>query len=163
MGANRAGGGTVKAMLNRLGAEGLIAAFRTSFRSSALELGGHVIVTPVEPVSDRQADALGIGRESARVIAKCWPRRAGKTGECSKPTNGEDLTPAHIVRLDGWTSRLRSPRGRSREHLVSPAGITVLRDEMGLVSAVVAARGREALAQRLEVLEPLGPLCLPVL
>jgi hypothetical protein len=39
----------------------------------------------------------------------------------------------------------------------------VLRDEMGLVSAVVAARSREALAQGLELLEPMGPLSLPVL
>ena len=46
MGANRAGWGAVKATLNRLGAEGLIAAFRTSFRGSAPKLGGHVAVTP---------------------------------------------------------------------------------------------------------------------
>jgi hypothetical protein len=45
---------------------------------------------------------------------------------------------------------------------VSPTGITVLREEMSLVSAVVAARGREALAQGLELLEPMGPLSLPV-
>jgi hypothetical protein len=45
-------------VLNRLGAEGLIAAFRTSFRGPAPELGVHVIVTPGEPVTDEQADAL---------------------------------------------------------------------------------------------------------
>ena len=45
-------------MLNRLVAEGLIAAFRTSFRGPAPELGVHVIVTPVEPITDEQADAL---------------------------------------------------------------------------------------------------------
>src|SRR4051812_27259463 len=60
-------------------------------------------------------------------------------------------------------ARLRSLGASSREHLVSPTGVTVLRDEMSLVSAVVAARSREALAQGLELLEPLGPLSLPVL
>jgi hypothetical protein len=39
----------------------------------------------------------------------------------------------------------------------------VLRDEMSLVSAVIAARRCEALAQGLELLEPMGPLSLPVL
>ena len=58
MGANRAGGGTVNAVHNRLGAEGLIAAFRASFRGPAPKLGVHVIVTPVEPATDGQADAL---------------------------------------------------------------------------------------------------------
>lgn len=58
MGAKRAGWGTVKAVLNRLVAESLIAAFRTSFRGPAPELGAHVIVTPVEPVTDGQATDL---------------------------------------------------------------------------------------------------------
>ena len=53
MGANRAGWGAVKAMLNRLVAESLIAAFRTSFRGSAPELGVHVVMTPVEPSTKR--------------------------------------------------------------------------------------------------------------
>ena len=60
-------------------------------------------------------------------------------------------------------ARLRSLGASSREHFVSPAGVTVLRDEMSPVSAVIAARSREALAQGLELLEPLGPLSLPVL
>ena len=52
MGAKRAGWGAVKAMLNRLVAESLIAAFRTSFRGPAPELGVHVIVTSGEPITD---------------------------------------------------------------------------------------------------------------
>jgi hypothetical protein len=53
-------------VLNRLGAEGLIAAFRTSFRGPAPELGVHVIImTPVEPVTDGQADALRTQVETA--------------------------------------------------------------------------------------------------
>ena len=71
MGAKRAGWGAVKAMLNRLVAESLIAAFRTSFRGPALELGGHATVTPVEPVSDGQADALRCRIETA--LAKRVP------------------------------------------------------------------------------------------
>jgi hypothetical protein len=39
----------------------------------------------------------------------------------------------------------------------------MLRGKMSPVSAVVAARSREALAQGLELLEPMGPLSLPVL
>ena len=53
MGPKRAGWGTALAVLNHLVAEGLIAAFRTSFRGSALELGVHVIVTPGEPSTKR--------------------------------------------------------------------------------------------------------------
>jgi hypothetical protein len=45
-------------VLNGLGAEGTIATFRTSFRGPAPELGVHVIVTPVEPVTDEQVDEL---------------------------------------------------------------------------------------------------------
>jgi len=60
-------------------------------------------------------------------------------------------------------SPARSLGASSREHLVSPTSITVLRDEMSPVSAVIAARSREALAQGLELLEPMGPLSLPVL
>jgi hypothetical protein len=65
MGANRAGWGAVKAVLNCLVAESLIAAFRTSFRGPAPELGVHVIVTPVEPATDGQADALRTQVETA--------------------------------------------------------------------------------------------------
>ena len=71
MGANRAGWGAVKTVLNRLVAEGLIAAFRTSFRGSAPELGGHVAVTPGEPVTNGQADALRCRVETA--LAKRVP------------------------------------------------------------------------------------------
>ena len=65
MGANQAGWGAGKATLSRLGADGLIAAFRTSFRGPALELGGHVIVTPIEPATNEQADALRCPVETA--------------------------------------------------------------------------------------------------
>ena len=71
MGAKRAGWGTVNAVLNRLVAEGLITAFRTSFRGPTPELGVHVIVTPVEPVTDRQAADLRTQVETA--LAKCVP------------------------------------------------------------------------------------------
>jgi len=58
-------------VLNRLVTEGLIAASRTSLRGPAPELGVHVIVTPVEPVSDRQAGALQCRVETA--LAKHGP------------------------------------------------------------------------------------------
>src|SRR5215216_6645634 len=55
MGGKRLIWGDVNAALNRLVAEGVIAAFRTSFGGHAPELGVYVIVTPVERVTDVQA------------------------------------------------------------------------------------------------------------
>ena len=49
---------------------------------------------------------------------------------------------------------------RGREHFVSPAVIDVLDGKMGLVGAVVAACSCEAISQRLELLQPVGPLSL---
>src|SRR3954470_24772733 len=48
---------------------------------------------PLPPATGRNIgdnDATFAPRISPQVI-----RRGDKTGECSKPTNGEDLTPAH--------------------------------------------------------------------
>ncbi len=50
--------GDVNAALNRLVAEGVIVAFRTSFGGLAPELGVHVIVTPADLVSDLQAEEI---------------------------------------------------------------------------------------------------------
>jgi hypothetical protein len=71
MGAKRAGWGAVNAGLNRLGAEGLIAALQTSFRGPASELGVHVIMMPVEPVTDGQADAPRCRGSRLRCPSAC--------------------------------------------------------------------------------------------
>jgi hypothetical protein len=65
MGAKRAGWGRVNTVLNRLVAEGLITTFRTSFGGPAPELGVHVIVTPVEAITDEQAAELRTRVETA--------------------------------------------------------------------------------------------------
>ena len=58
MGGKRLIWGDINAALNRLVAEGVIAAFRTSFGGLAPELGVHVIVTSVERVTDVQAEEI---------------------------------------------------------------------------------------------------------
>jgi hypothetical protein len=65
MGAKRPGWGTVNAVLNRLVAEGVIAAFRTSFSGPRPELDVHVIITPAESVTDAKADAIRSQVETA--------------------------------------------------------------------------------------------------
>ncbi len=65
MGGKRRLWGDLNAALNRLIADGVIAAFKTSFGGPAPEMGAHVIVTPVEPVSDPLAEEIRNRVESA--------------------------------------------------------------------------------------------------
>ena len=58
MGGKRRIWGDVNAVLNRLVADGVIAAFKTSFGGLAPEMGAHVIVMPVERVSDLHAEEI---------------------------------------------------------------------------------------------------------
>ena len=58
MGGKRRIWGDVNAALNRLVADGVIAAFKTSFGGPAPEMGAHVIVTPVERVTDLHAEEI---------------------------------------------------------------------------------------------------------
>ena len=61
--------GDVNAVLNRLVAEGLIAAFRTNFDAATFDIGLHVLVTPVHAISDQEADALRSQIEDALAFA----------------------------------------------------------------------------------------------
>jgi len=65
MGGKRRIWGDVNAALNRLVADGVIAAFKTSFGDLAPEMGAHVIVTPVERVADLHVEEIRSRVESA--------------------------------------------------------------------------------------------------
>ena len=65
MGGKRMLWGDVNAALNRLVAEGAIVAFKSNFDRLIPDLGLHVHVTPVRPVTDLEAKALCNRVESA--------------------------------------------------------------------------------------------------
>src|SRR3954463_8155823 len=81
------------------------------------------------------ATGSSIGEKDATLAPRISPqavRRADKTGECSKPTNGEDLTPAHTA-------------GRAAVLPRHPDRVLALLQEAGLVDDQHAVRGPEML------------------
>src|SRR3954468_2147141 len=81
----------------------MAATFRPCRRSSKIIMSSPRLTTvPLPPATGRN-----IGDKEATLAPRISPqviRRADKTGEYSKPTNGEDLTPAHTAgRFDDLT------------------------------------------------------------
>ena len=71
------------------------------------------------------------------IRTRTWPlgspqavRRADKTGECSKPTNGEDLTPAHKSSLRTWGLKLKERIGFKRAAIAVARKLAVVMHAM---------------------------------
>src|SRR5215207_94622 len=121
--------GDVNAALNRLVADGVIAAFKASFSGPAPEMGAYVIVTPVERVTDLHVEEIRSRVESA--LADLVPatvildRSPGESRRCNENVYVGDVTSKRRT-VSGMVS-LRARRARHPSHARAAFGcISVL-------------------------------------